>query len=233
MLKPTAFALASTLLLIPVLAQAAPVIVDRFYCGELSSTSEATKLNFFSLGEGIEVATWMGVVRAPTFQPGPPALAWCRERMAQDVNRATCRQDNNLKVPNGALRFKVVETLIGAPATEVEVSPRAGVRMLLNTGLEGQPVTSACQQSSLADSSGDQVYFSPAIVSLDPRRDYVLLLEPAGYEDPLDPVVEPGTGPRIWASTFALVERPGQVRRELRAAVKAYNRSRNAAVTKP
>ncbi|PTT09635.1 hypothetical protein DBR10_07400 [Caulobacter sp. HMWF025] len=209
------------------------MVVDRFYCGELSSKSQETKLNFFRLGEGIEDATWLGVVRAPTVQTGPPALAWCRERMAQDVNPATCRRDGNPAVPSGALRFKVVETLIGAPATEVEVSPRTGVRILLNTGLEGQPVTSACQQAFLTDPSGDQVYFSPAIVSLDPGRDYVLLLKPAANEDPLDPVVVPGTGPRIWAAAFALVERPDQVRRQVRSAVKAYKQSLNASVPKP
>jgi hypothetical protein len=216
-----ALTLASILLPVQALAQVVPVVVDRFYCGELSNAGQETKLNFIRLGEGLEEASWLGVVRAPTVQPGPTALAWCRELMAQDVNPATCRQEGNPIVPSGALRFTVVETLIGAPASEVEVSPRAGVRILLNTGLEGRAVTSACMQANQADGSGDRVYLSPTIVSLDPRRDYVLLLKPAAYSDPLDPKVEPGTGPRIWAAAFALVERPNQVRRDLRAAVKA------------
>jgi hypothetical protein len=191
-------------------AEAARAIaVDGFYCGELSDEGQETKLNYIRLGEIMDEATWLGVVRAPTLQPGGPAPSWCLERFSQDVDPATCRQDNPA-IESGALRFTVVETLIGEPVRQIEVGPKAGVRLLLNTAYRAVRPKSACQQSFETDVGDAKMYYSPSIVSLDPRREYVLALKPASSS---------ATG--VWAAAFALIDSPDQVRRGLRQGVRA------------
>jgi hypothetical protein len=192
------------------LAEAArSVAVDGFYCGELSDEDQETKLNYIRLGEIMDEATWLGVVRSPTVQPGGPAPSWCLERFSQDVNLATCRQDNPA-IESGALRFTVVETLIGEPVRQIEVGPKAGVRVLLNTAYRADRPKAACRQSFVTDIGDAKIYYSPSIVSLDPRREYVLALKPASSSE---------TG--VWATAFALIDNPVQVRRSLRQGVKA------------
>lgn len=216
---------AAAILILPAQALAEPVkaAVRVFYCGELSDEAQATKLNYFRLGEGIQTATWMGVVRAPKVRPGPPPLSWCRAMMSQDVDPATCRQDGNPSVVSGALAFTVVETLIGAPTQEIEVAPEPGVRVLLNTDYRAKSSLSACRQANELDNSGGTPYFSPTIVSLDPRRDYVLLLKPGAH---VQPGADPQSSPGVWAAAFALVQNGDRLRGDLRQAVEAWERQR-------
>ncbi|MFT4252384.1 MAG: hypothetical protein QM608_07860 [Caulobacter sp.] len=224
MIKLSSFA-AAAILVLPVQALAEPVkaAVKVFYCGELSDEAQATKLNYFRLGEGIQTATWMGVVRAPKVRPGPPPLSWCRAMMSQDVDPATCRQEGNPSVVSGALAFTVVETLIGAPTQEIEVAPEPGVRLLLNAEYRAKSSLRACRQANEFDSSGGTAYYSPTIVSLDPRREYVLLLKPGAYvQEGADPQSSPG----VWAAAFALVQNGDRLRDELRQAVKAWEQHR-------
>lgn len=223
MLKLSSLAIVTALIWSgPVMAEPVRVAVKVFYCSELSSESQHNKLNYIRLGEGIGEATWMGVVRAPTVKPGPPQPPWCREMMSQEVNPATCRAEGNPAVVSGALGFEVVETLIGTPTKTIEVAPEAGIRLLLNTEYRARSAKSACQQANLVDNEGVDNYFSPAIISLDPRREFVLLLKP-GVSRPED---APNTEPGVWASAFAVVEQGARLRADLRQAVKMIEQQR-------
>jgi hypothetical protein len=206
----------SLVLLAAVIASAASaagtneVSVSRFYCGSLSDAGEATRLDYFRLGQSLDEASWAGIVRAPILTQRPSAQPWCLDMSTQDVAPERCRGDGPPRL-GGALEFEVRETLIGDPFQRIAVAPKSNTRLLFGGEFTHpeHPKVACTQTYATADIEG-KAYFSPPTITLDPKRDYVLVVRPSSDD----------ASPGPWVAVFGIVDHPDAVRRDLRKAAK-------------